>query len=148
MGLSRLLLLLLACLLLQRVAELRVHHGELGAWDLSWIELLHESRLVMGRRRRCTRLVLCTRLGQIVELLVRIAWLTGEPWGCDDPTSALKHVVSVLLLLCLLLLSIRVLATKWLLFDLLLLHIAHVTLVYLRLTLTHGLGCSEGHTRA
>ena len=74
--------------------------------------------------------------------------MTGEPWGCDNPTSALKHVVSVLLLLLLslLLLTIGVLTSEWLLFDLLLLHIAHVTLVYLRLT--HGLGRSEGHARA
>jgi len=44
--------LLLACLLLQRVAELRLHHlRELSTWLHLSLELMHESRLIVRGRR-------------------------------------------------------------------------------------------------
>lgn len=99
----------LLLLLLQRIAKLNRIHLKLISRHLRWLKW-HECRwlLVLSWRRRCSRLVRLTRLGQIVQLLLRLLlaiWLlTCEPWGCDDPTSALKHVV--LLLWWLLLLAV------------------------------------------
>jgi len=81
--------------------------------------------------------------------LVLLAWLGGEPWGCDNPTSALKHVVVLLLLLLLLLLVVLMRSSKWLRFA----HLTHLCLAiglaiaHKDLLLSHGLSGSKGHTR-